>query len=177
MTASTRLVTALSVFTIDPWPAVPRALSRIQFMPFSAVSIRYSRRSSFSVIENPPTSPIPSVQSATVSGWLLTSHWAPYTPPASSSAVKTSRTGRRGFTPARCRARTTDSTIASKSFMSTAPRPQTHPSKISPANGSTFQSFGSAGTTSRWPCTSSGSADWSSPSQCATSVARPGSDS
>ncbi len=37
VTASTRFVTALSLFTIDPCPAVPRALSRIQFMPFSAV--------------------------------------------------------------------------------------------------------------------------------------------
>ena len=45
------------------------------------------------------------------------------------------------------------STIASKSFMSTAPRPQTQPSWISPENGSTCQSAASAGTTSRWPCT------------------------
>lgn len=74
VTASTRFVTALSLFTIEPCPAVPRAFRRIQFMPFSAVSIRYSRWSSLSVTENPPTSPIPSVQSAIVSGWFLISH-------------------------------------------------------------------------------------------------------
>ena len=40
-------------------------------------------------------------------------------------------------------------------FMSTAPRPQTYPSRTSPPNGSTLQSSASAGTTSRWACTSS----------------------
>ena len=53
---------------------------------------------------------------------------APSPLPASSSAVKISRIGRRGAAPARARARTTLSTMASKSFMSTAPRPQTQPS-------------------------------------------------
>ena len=38
------------------------------------------------------------------------------------------------------------------SFMSTAPRPHSMPSRISPANGSTLQLRASAGTTSRWPC-------------------------
>ena len=50
---------------------------------------------------------------------------APFMPPASSSAVKQSTSGRSGTAPAAARARTTDSSIASKSFMSTAPRPQT----------------------------------------------------
>ena len=40
-----------------------------------------------------------------------------------------------GTAPARVRARTTDSTIALKSFMSIAPRPQTKPSRISPEKG------------------------------------------
>ena len=43
-------------------------------------------------------------------------------------------------------------------FMSTAPRPQTTPSRTSPEKGCTLQSAGSAGTTSRWPWTSSASA-------------------
>ena len=39
-TAAARLVTALSGCTIDPWPAFPLAVIRIQAMPFSAASIR-----------------------------------------------------------------------------------------------------------------------------------------
>ena len=39
-TASARVVTALSGCTIDPWPAWPVAVRRIQAMPFSAASIR-----------------------------------------------------------------------------------------------------------------------------------------
>ena len=50
---------------------------------------------------------------------------APSGPPASSSAVKTSRMGRRGARPVRIRSRTTARMMASKSFMSTAPRPHT----------------------------------------------------
>ena len=65
---------------------------------------------------------------------------------------------RRGRTPARAQARTTARTIASMFFMSMAPRPQTTPSRISPEKGCTLQSAGSAGTTSRWPWTSSASA-------------------
>ncbi len=129
--------------------------------------------------EKPPTSPIASVQPATVSGCRSASHSAPFPPPASSSAVNTSRIGRRGAAPARARARTTPSTMASKSFMSTAPRPHTHPSVTSPENGGTVQSSALAGTTSRWPWTSSGLSEASTPggSQRATRVVRPGSDS
>ena len=39
-TASASSVTALSGWSIEPWPAVPRADSRIQAMPFSAVCSR-----------------------------------------------------------------------------------------------------------------------------------------
>ena len=60
-------------------------------------------------------------------------------------------------------ARTTASIIASMSFMSTAPRPQTQPSAISPEKGSYGQSAASAGTTSRWP--------WISSARAAGSVA------
>ena len=41
----------------------------------------------------------------------------------------------RGLRPVRSRSRTTASVMASMSFMSTAPRPQTQPSTISPENG------------------------------------------
>ena len=47
--------------------------------------------------------------------------------------------------------------------MSTAPRPQTQPSSISPENGSTCQSGACAGTTSRWPWMSRPGRVWSSP--------------
>ena len=53
-------------------------------------------------------------------------------PPASSSARKASTMSRGGLRPLRSRSRTTASIIASMSFMSTAPRPQTQPSAISP---------------------------------------------
>ena len=41
-TASATAVTALLSWIIDPWPARPRAVSRIHIIAFSAVSIRYS---------------------------------------------------------------------------------------------------------------------------------------
>jgi len=56
---------------------------------------------------------------------------------------------RRGSSPARSSSATAVSIIASMSFMSTAPRPQSMPSFTSPAKGSTLQFAGSAGTTSR----------------------------
>ena len=59
--------------------------------------------------------------------------------------------------PSRSRWRITARIMASMSFMSTAPRPQTwgpvmSSAVISPEKGCTAQSAGSAGTTSRWPC-------------------------
>ena len=39
-TAALSAVTALSGCRIEPWPALPLAVSRIQAMPFSAASIR-----------------------------------------------------------------------------------------------------------------------------------------
>ena len=47
----------------------------------------------------------------------------------------------------------------------------------SPANGSTDHSEASAGTTSRWPCTSSAPRCGSAPSMRATTLVRPGADS
>ena len=67
--------------------------------------------------------------------------------------------------------------IASMSFMSTPPRPQTTPSAISPENGSTCQSAALAGTTSRCPWTSSPGRLLSWPSIRATTLARLGCDS
>ncbi|CAM5689975.1 hypothetical protein SGRIM128S_03828 [Streptomyces griseomycini] len=63
------------------------------------------------------------------------------------------------------------------SFMSTAPRPHTHPSAISPEKGWWVQSAALAGTTSVWPWISSAGREGSSPSIRATVEARPLCDS
>ena len=123
-TASASTVTALSSWIIEPCPGRPAACSRSQVRPFSAVSIRYSRRSSETVYENPPTSPIASVTPSNISRWLSTSQCPPYSPPASSSARNASTRSRDGVRPSRRIERTVASSMASKSFMSTAPRPQ-----------------------------------------------------
>ena len=69
------------------------------------------------------------------------------------------------------------SIIASMSFMSTAPRPHSMPSRISPANGSTLQLRASAGTTSRWPCTTRAGLSGLRPGTRATTLVRRGSGS
>src|SRR5215207_3314334 len=124
-----------------------------------------------------PDSLTPSVQPSNRSAWLATSHCDPYAALSSSSAVKAMTTSRSGRSPWRTQERTTASTIASMFFMSTAPRPQTIPSRISPENGGTLQSAGSAGTTSRCPCTSRASRPACDPAIRATTLARPGADS
>ena len=63
------------------------------------------------------------------------------------------------------------------SFMSTAPRPQTMPSRTSAAKGSTDQSAASAGTTSVCPCTTSAPRSGSVPGMRRSTLARPGADS
>ena len=75
-TASASSVTALSEFSIEPWPARPRAVSRIQAMPFSATWIRYMRWPPIVALK-PPTSPIASVTPSKRPGWLSTSQRAP----------------------------------------------------------------------------------------------------
>ncbi|COW09707.1 Uncharacterised protein [Mycobacterium tuberculosis] len=69
-------------------------------MPFSAVSIRYRRRSPPScrgtVSEKPPTSPIASVMPSNRSGLLSTSQCDPYLPPCSSSATNANTRSRGG---------------------------------------------------------------------------------
>ena len=128
-TASAIAVTALSSCTIEPCPARPRAASRIQDRPFSAVSMRYSRRSPPSrvgtVSEKPPTSPIASVTPSNRSGRLSTSHCAPYLPPCSSSETNANTRSRGGTMSARLKCRATASVMPTMSFMSTAPRPHT----------------------------------------------------
>lgn len=84
---------------------------------------------------------------------------------------------RGGLRPLRMRSRTTASVIASMSFMSTAPRPHTHPSAISPAKGSYVQSAALAGTTSVCPWISRAGREVSSPSIRAIVEARPLCDS
>ena len=147
-TVSASSVTALSLWSREPCPAVPRAVSRSQAMPFSAVCTRY-RRWPPMVALNPPTSLIASVTPSNRCAWLSTSHRPPQFPPASSSARKASTTSRGGRRPSRIRCLTTARVMASMSFMSTAPRPQIVPSWISPEKGGTAQSAASAGTTSR----------------------------
>ena len=58
--------------------------------------------------------------------------------------------------------------------MSTAPRPHTKPSTISPPNGSRLQPSGFTGTTSVWPMSSSVGASGSVPSIRATRLCAPG---
>ena len=140
-TASASAVIALSLWIMLPWPAVPVAVSRIQARPFSAVWTAYIRWSPTETL-NPPTSPIASVTPSNRSGCSWTRNLAPQLPPASSSAVNASTTSRSGLRPSRIRFLMTARTIASMSFMSTAPRPQTQPSASSPANGSRRQSSG-----------------------------------
>src|SRR5579859_129397 len=84
---------------------------------------------------------------------------------------------RRGRIPPRAICLATATSTASAFFMSTAPRPCRTPPSTSPPNGCRFHSPGSAGTTSRWPCSSSAPAPGSAPSIRATTLARPGADS
>ena len=90
----------MSGLIIEPWPARPRAVSRIQAMPFSAVSIEVEPLVAHGGAEAADLAD-PSVQSPNSSGWLSTSHCAPWWPPASSSAVKHSTTAARAPAPAR----------------------------------------------------------------------------
>ena len=68
--------------------------------------------------------------------------------PASSSAKNARTMFRGGLYPVRAHLRMMARIIASVFFISTAPRPQIIPSRISAANGSTDQSAAFAGTTS-----------------------------
>ena len=76
-------------------------------------------------MENPPTSEIASVASVNRSGWWSTSHCDPKVPPASSSDMNAKIRSRGGTYPVVLKSRATATIIATMSFMSTAPRPQT----------------------------------------------------
>ena len=107
------------------------------------------------VTENPPTSEIASEYPLKISGRFSTIQCDPKVLPASSSAKKMRRILRGGTKPVRAHERTIDKNMASPSFISTAPRPRIYPSLISPQKGSKLQSAALAGTTSRWPWTTS----------------------
>ena len=128
-------------------------------------------------VEKPPTSEMASVAPSNRSGLLSTDQRAPYVPPASSSAKKANTRSRLGLRPSLPMDRMTDRIMASMSFMSTAPRPQTTPSRTSPPNGSTLQSCAWAGTTSKCPWTTSAGSEELLPSMRLTTLARPGADS
>ncbi len=172
----TSAVTAFWSFLRDPWPARPTAVSFMCEVPRSAVPIGYSRVP-FTSKENPPDSLIAASTPAKWAAWCSTSQCAPYTPWSSSSATNASTTSRRGRRPSTCQRLTTASVIAAMSFMSTAPRPCTNPSRISPANGSKLHSDASAGTTSRCDWTSTAGSAGSVPGMRARTLVRRGAGS
>ena len=127
--------------------------------------------------ENPPTSDIASEHPANTSGCSAAIHREPKVIPASSSAKKARTISRGGLYPVRAHFRTMARIIASIFFISTAPRPQITPSRISAANGSTDQSSAFAGTTSICPCTTNPGRVASLPGSRAITLQRFGADS
>src|SRR3954451_14732168 len=88
----------------------------------------------------------------TFSGICSHSHFAPCTAPASSSAVTiTSSSPDSGRHPSSASEHAAAISAATCDFMSSAPRPQTQPSRSSPDHGSTLQSDASASTVSTCP--------------------------
>src|SRR5207302_7074004 len=128
-------------------PARPLVVSVNRNTPFSATSTAYSRRPSNSNESPPPSFTTRSAR--TLSGCSSQSHLAPCSAPASSSAVTTTLSSPdSGRQPSSASAVTAATSAATWPFMSTAPRPQTMPSRSSPDHGSTDQSPGSATTVS-----------------------------
>ena len=142
-TASAAAVTALSSLTIEPWPARPLAVSRSQAMPFSRGLDQVEPQL---VAEGEREA----ADLADRLGAALEEVGVVVDQPVRAVACRRPprRRGRQhevalGLAARRAAmSRTTARIIASMSFMSTAPRPQTQPSAISPANGSTCQSLG-----------------------------------
>ena len=117
----------------------PRAMSLIQTSAFSPVCSRYARWPPRS-IEYPPTSLIASVAPANSSGGGRRGS-ASRRRRRSPRRRRTRRRGRaRAARPRRGCRRATSRIMASMSFMSTAPRPQSMPSRMTPPNGSTSSS-------------------------------------
>ena len=123
--ASATAVTALSSWISDPWPLVPRAVSRIQKMAFSAVCIRYARRParhSQRVAADLAHGLGGSVEQF---GLLSTNQWS-RTDRRSPRRRRTRRPDRVTAASA-LRMSATAIIMASMSFMSTAPRPHNIP--------------------------------------------------
>src|SRR3954447_15852845 len=101
--------------------------------------------------ESPPPS-FTTMSQRTFSGICSHSHLAPCTAPASSSAVTiTSSSPDSGRQPPSASEQAAAISAATCDFMSSAPRPQTQPSRSSPDHGSTLQSDASASTVSTCP--------------------------
>ena len=158
-TASASVVTALSSWTNEPWPARARGPSAASTrMPFSAVSIEVEALVAAvrcgTVSENPPTSPIASVTPSNRSGRFSTSHFAPYLPPASSSATNANTRSRGGTMPGALevpgdRERHADHVL----HVDRAAAPHVPVLRRHRRTGARTSRAASAGTTSRWPCT------------------------
>ena len=119
-------MTALSRLIIEPCPARPRAVSRIQAMPFSAASIEVEPPAADGGAEAADLADGLGAGRELVAVPASTQHLGALVAAGllvGGEAEHDRAVGHRG--PARARARTTESSIASKSFMSTAPRPQT----------------------------------------------------
>ena len=84
---------------------------------------------------------------------------------------------RGGTYPVRLNSLATATVMATMSFMSTAPRPQTYPSCTAPENGSTVHSGACAGTTSTCPWISSAPRRGSAPASRQMTLPRPGTAS
>ncbi len=148
-------VTALSSLIIEPWPARPRAVSRIQAMPFSAALDAGRAVARARSREKPPTSPTASVQPSKSSAWSSIERLArPGEPPASSSAVKHSTSGRRG-TRAGAGPGPHDGEQHRVEVLHVDRAAAPHVAVAGPRRrtGRPASPPRSAGTTSRWPCT------------------------
>ena len=141
---------ALSLWGTEPCPARPSATSRSQSGPFSAVvTVNTGRFTPNSSVEPPPPSLM--TNSATrASGWCSSSHSMPSIPPASSSATARNTMSRASDAPDRFSSSTVSSSATPSPFMSSVPRPQISPLRMTAANGSSSQYSRSTGTTSVW---------------------------
>ena len=163
----------------EPWPPSPSATSVSQSARFSVVAMPFATMppSASSGAEAPPSFHT-SAGGPSAAQWRSISHSTPAAPAISSSALaQKTRSRRRG----RSLAATSASAAANTApwpLSSSAPRPHTAPSRISPPKGGAFHSAASAGTTSR--CESSRTAPEPSGAVAgsrAITLPRPGADS
>ncbi len=150
-TASASFVTAFSRTSREPWDAGPRAMSRIQTRAFSPVCSRYARRA---VEVDRVAADLADRLAGAVEdlGMAVDYPVGAEHPTGLLVGEEAHHEVARRPSPANRRISPSDaSIIASMSFMSTAPRPQSMPSLTTPPKGSTVQFAGSAGTTSRVP--------------------------